>query len=96
MKKILLTLVKFALFFAAFFAGSFLAPLHLRQTIGVTHEGTRVFLWDGVVLMVAIAVLVLLAEAVRRRLAASGPWTVLALLLAGAAGYALKLGFLTM
>jgi hypothetical protein len=95
MKKLLLTLVQFVLFFVTFAAGSFLKPLHLRQVLSVTSDGTRVFIWDGVLLMLALFVLLLVIEAARRRLRTAAPWTTLALLLAAAAGFALKLGFLT-
>jgi hypothetical protein len=38
---------------------------------------------------------VLLIEALRKRLATSGAWTAAAFVLAGIAGYAAKFGFLT-
>ena len=95
MKTILLTSVQFVLFFVAFAAGSFLPPFHLRQVLSVTTEGTRAFYWDGVVMMLALFVLILLIEAVRKRLRVAAPWTALALVLAVLAGFALKFGFLT-
>jgi hypothetical protein len=95
MKKVLLFLVQFALFLVTFVVGSFLTPLHIRQALSVTKEGTRFFVWDGLVLMALLFVLILLIEQARRRLASAGPWTASAFILAAAAGFALKLGFLT-
>jgi len=95
MKKALLVIAQFVLFFVTFAAGSFLAPFHLRQTLAMTSEGTRAFVWDGVVLMAGLFVVILLIEAVRKRLRAAAPWTTLALALATVAGLILKLGFMT-
>jgi hypothetical protein len=95
MKKILGTIAQFVLFFVTFAVGSFLVPLHLRQVLSTTPQGTRIFIWDGVVLMIALFVLILVIEAVRKRIAAAGAWTTIAFLLAAAAGFAAKLGFLT-
>jgi len=95
MKKILLAIAQFVLFFVTFFVGSFMAPFHLRQLLSETAEGTRAFVWDGVVLMAGLFVLILLIEAVRRRLRSAAPLTTLALALAAFAGLMLKLGFMT-
>ena len=95
MKKILLAILQFVAFFVTFFAGSFLTPLHIRQTLSVTSEGTRYFMWDGVALMLLLFVLILLVEQARGTIRRAAPLTIVALLLAAAAGYALKLGFLT-
>ncbi len=95
MKKTFLVIAQFVLFFVAFFLGSFMAPFHLRQLLSETADGRRAFVWDGVVLMVGLFVLILLIEAVRKRLRAAAPWTTLALALAAFAGLMLKLGFMT-
>ena len=60
MKNIFLMVAQFVLFFVAFAAGSFMAPFHLRQLLSETAEGTRTFIWDGVVLMAGLFVLILL------------------------------------
>jgi len=96
MKNILFTALQFVLFFVTFAAGSFAPPFHIQRVLSVTPEGTRVFLWDGVVLMLALYILILLIEALRRRLRGAAPWTTIALTLAAIAGFALKLGFLTL
>jgi hypothetical protein len=95
MKNVLFALLKFFLFLIAFAAGSFLPPFHIEHVLSVTPDGTRIFIWDGILLMTLLFVVILLIEALRKRLAASGPWTAAAFVLAGIAGYAAKLGFLT-
>jgi hypothetical protein len=95
MKKILFTILQFVAFFVTFFAASFLKPLNIHQTLSVTSEGTRIFIWDGVALMLLLFVLILLVEQARGVIRRAAPLTIIALALAAAAGYALKLGFLT-
>jgi hypothetical protein len=95
MKQLFLTLVQFALFFAAFFVGSFFPPFHLERQLGVTSEGTRIFVCDGLVLMVLLLALFLLIEAARKKIRTAGTWTALAFLLAAIAGFAAKFGLLT-
>jgi hypothetical protein len=94
-KNVFFALLQFVLFFAVFFAGSFFPPFHIEHVLGTTADGTRIFIWDGVVLMILLFIAILLLEAVRKRIRRAAPWTTLALVLAGTAGYALKLGFLT-
>jgi hypothetical protein len=95
MKNVLLALLQFLLFLIVFAAGSFFPPFHVEQVLGTTPDGTRVFIWDGALLMGLLAAAILLIEAMRKRVAAAGRWTAIALVLAALAGYALKLGFLT-
>lgn len=95
MKNVLSALLKFVLFLIVFAAGSFLPPFHIEHVLSVTTDGTRIFIWDGILLMTLLFVVVLLIEALRKRVATSGPWTAAAFVLAGVAGYAAKFGFLT-
>jgi hypothetical protein len=96
MKKILLTFLQFLLFWLAFAAGSFLYIfLRLPPLVSLWADGTRGFQWDGVLLMLALYVLILLLQAARKRLRSGAPWTTLALALAAAAGLAMKFGFLS-
>lgn len=95
MKNVLFALLKFVLFLIVFAAGSFLPPFHIEHVLSVTTDGTRIFIWDGILLMTLLFVVVLLIEALRKRVATSGPWTAAAFVLAGVAGYAAKFGFLT-
>lgn len=95
MKNVLSTLLKFVLFLIVFAAGSFLPPFHIEHVLSVTPDGTRIFIWDGILLMTLLFVVILLIEAFRKRVATSGTWTAAAFVLAGIAGYAAKFGFLT-
>jgi hypothetical protein len=92
MKAALLTIVKFLLFMAVFFWGSIKAPFGMIHVLAVTRDGTHAYYWDGVILMAILFVVILLVEAMRKRIRTSGPWTFLAFLLA--AGVAVKLNFL--
>jgi len=56
-------------------------------------NGTRAFEWDGVLLMLAVFVLILLIEALRKRLRSAAPWSTLALVLAAILGLVMKFGF---
>jgi len=95
MKKVLLTILQFIVFLLIFATGSFLPPFHIQRVLAVTRDGTRIFIWDGVVLMAAFFLVLLLIEAVTKRIRSGALWTTLAFALAAAAGYAAKLGFLT-
>ena len=93
--KVFFAILKFVLFLIVFAAGSFFPPFHIEHVLSVTPDGTRIFIWDGVVLMLILLVLLLLIEAARKRLRTSGVWTTAAFALAAIVGYAAKLGFLT-
>ena len=94
-KNVFFALLQFVLFWLVFAAGSFFPPFHMERMLGATPDGTRIFVWDGVLLMVLLFAVILLVEALRKRIRSAAPWTVLALVLAAAAGYAAKFGFLT-
>ena len=94
-KNVFLTILQFILFFVVFAAGSFFPPFHIEHVLGTTPDGTRIFIWDGVLLMTALFAVILLIEALRKRIGTSGLWSALAFLLAGLAGYMAKFGFLT-
>ncbi len=95
MKKPLLALLQFLLFLITVAVGTFALPFH-RESIFV-HSGTltRIFIWDGVMLSLALFVLLLVAEALLKRLRSAAPWTALAFALALLVSFALKLGFVT-
>jgi hypothetical protein len=94
-KNVIFAVLKFALFLLVFAAGSFMPPFHLEHVVGTTPDGTRVFIWDGFLLMTVAFVILLGIEAARKRINTASPWTVIAYILAAVAGYAAKLGFLT-
>jgi hypothetical protein len=93
-KNILLTLLQFVLFLLAFAAGNLL-PLVNISFVTKWADGTRGFQWDGVLLMLAWFVVILLIEAARKRLRFAASWTTLALLLAAVTGLVMKFGFMT-
>jgi hypothetical protein len=95
MKNVLLAILQFVVFLLVFAVGSFLPPLHIQRIVSVTSEGTRIFVWDGVLLMSGLFILIMLIEALRKRIGSAGLWTTAAFVLALVAGLALKLGFLT-
>jgi hypothetical protein len=97
MKNILFAILQFVLFLFLFAAGSLLGPifLHLPSVVTTYANGTRGFQWDGVFLMLALFVVILLIEAIRKRLRYAAGWTSLALVLAAVVGLVMKIGFLS-
>ena len=95
MKKAILTIFQFVLFLIVFAAGSFFPPFHFEHVLIVTPGFTRIFVADGLVLMVALYVLIVFVEVLRKRLRTSAPWTTLAVILAAVLGLMMKFGFLT-
>ena len=94
-KRTLFTLLQFVLFLILFAAGGVLPIFGLPSFISKWADGTRGFQWDGVFLMLALLVVVLLIEALRKRIRSAAPWTALALALAAIAGLAMKFGFMS-
>ena len=95
MKKAILTIFQFVLFLIVFAAGSFFPPFHFEHVLIVTPGFTRIFVADGLLLMLALYVLIIFVEVMRKRLRTAVPWTTLAVILAAALGLMMKFGFLT-
>jgi hypothetical protein len=95
MKKMIATIFQFLLFVAVFGTGSILPPFHVQHVISVTPAATRIFIADGLLLMLGLYVLIILIEALAKRLRTAAPWTTLALIFATSIGFVLKFGFLT-
>jgi hypothetical protein len=95
MKKVLLTVLQLVLFLLVFLAGSFFPPFHVEHVLIATPGATRVFIADGLLLMVALYVLILIVEAIAKRLRTAALWTTVAFLLAILFGFMMKFGFLT-
>jgi hypothetical protein len=96
MKKFLSTFLQFFLFLLTFAIGSFAHPFNLRWGLTVTTPTvTRYFVPDGLLLMAILFVLILIMEALMKRLRTFAPWTTLAFVLAAIVGYVMKLGFIT-
>ena len=94
MKKFLFTLLQFFLFLIVFAVGSFLHPFNLHWSNTVTPAGARYFIADGLLLALGLFLVILIAQAVRKRLC-NTTWTIIAFILAVALAYAMKLGFIT-
>ena len=95
MKKALLTLFQLVVFLLTFFLGSILPPFHFEHIILATPGSTRIFVADGLLLTLALYVLIVIVQILRRRLRTATPWTSLALMLAIVFGLMMKFGFLT-
>ncbi|HEX4576649.1 MAG TPA: hypothetical protein VH117_04825 [Edaphobacter sp.] len=95
MKNVVFTILKFLLFLIVFGVGSLFPPFHFEHIIIATPGVTRIFVADGLLLMFALYVLIVIAEALRKRLRTSAPWTTLAVILAAVLGLMMKFGFLT-
>jgi hypothetical protein len=95
MKKVILTILQFFLFLIVFGVGSLFPPFHFEHVLIATPGVTRIFVADGLLLMFALYVLIILVEVMRKRLRIAAPWTTLALILATVLGLMMKFGFLT-
>jgi hypothetical protein len=95
MKNAVFTVFKLILFLFVFFIGSIFPPFHFEHILIATPGTTRIFIADGLLLMLALYVLLVIVEALRKRLRTAGPWTTLAFVLALVFGLMMKFGFLT-
>ena len=96
MKIVILTILKFVVFLIVFGAGSLFPPFHFEHVLIATPGFTRIFVADGLLLMFALYVLIILVEAMRKRLRTAAPWTTLAVILAAVLGLMMKFGFKTL
>jgi uncharacterized BrkB/YihY/UPF0761 family membrane protein len=95
MKRVFFTILQFVLFLLTFAVGSFLPAFQLLPKIATKFAGgTRLFLWDGVLLMIVLLAVILIIEVVRKRLRTAAVWTGMAFVLATLLGLAMKLGFM--
>jgi hypothetical protein len=99
MKKVIITLLQFVVFVAFFAATPVFAvfdPFRLKWLIShPTVTSTRWFSPEGLILTLALYVLLLLIELVRKRLRVSAPLTTVALALALLVGLYFKFGWTT-
>jgi hypothetical protein len=96
MKKVVATILKFAVFLFVFLVGSLFPPFHFEHILIATPGVTRIFVADGIVLMFALYVVIILIEVMRKRLRTAAPWTTLAVILAAVLGLMMKFGFKTL
>ncbi len=93
MKRVLSIVLQFILYLLAFAAGSFIPVFHLLPSLSFSIGAGRVFVYDGILLMLAFYVLILLIAAARKRIPAALVNATLAWVLALAVGLFFKLGF---
>ncbi len=96
MKKAILLILQFFLFLIVFLVGSFMNPFHLRWNVTqLSPTSTRYFVPDGLLLMIAVYILILICQLLAKRLRRAGIWTTAAFLLALAAGFMARFGSAT-
>jgi uncharacterized membrane protein (DUF485 family) len=96
MKRALSIFAQFLLFlFVDAAGGIFYHPFHIQSSLSGTALAQRSFVWDGVILMLAVYVFLLVIAALRKRLGSAAPLSTIALVLAALAGYLMKVGFVT-
>jgi len=78
---VIFTFLQFVLFSVAYVAGTILPPFGLLPSHVSTWAGGTRFEWDGVFMTLALFLLILVIEALRKRLRTAAPWTMLALAL---------------
>ncbi len=96
MKNVLSIAAQTILFLIVFLGGTLWDPFHLKWLI--THptlSSTRFFVPDGLILMLALYLLILIFEAARKRLDASGLLSSIAFVLALTLGLISRFGFAT-
>jgi hypothetical protein len=93
MKRVLSVVLQFVLFLVVFLVGSLLPGANLLPMITVGAGAGRIFVLDGLFLMLAVYILILLVAAARKRIPAAWPNSTLALALAIILGLAMKFGF---
>jgi len=96
MKKIVFPIFQLILFLLVFLVGSLWEPFHFEHVLIATPGTTRIFIADGLLLMVALYILIVLVQILRKRLRTSAPWTTLAVILAAVFGLMMKFGFKTL
>jgi hypothetical protein len=93
MKRVLSVVLQFILFLFVYFVGWLLAGLNKLPTLSISIGPGRVFVYDGVLLMLALYVLILLIAAARKRIHIAWPNSTIALVLALILGLLMKFGF---
>jgi hypothetical protein len=95
MLKALSVFLQFVLYLITYAAGSFfLHPFHVQTVLADNGTGTRIMIWDGLLLMLVLFGLVLLIEALMRQFRRLAVWSTVAVVLAGVCGLAMKFGIL--
>ena len=93
MKRVLSVVAQLVLFLVVFLAGSLLPAANLLPTLSVGAGVGRVFVYDGMLLMLVLYIVILLIATLRKQIDVAWPNSTLALLLALILGLAMKFGF---
>ena len=93
MKRALVGFLQFILFLVVFLVGSLLPGANVLPMMSVPAGVGRIFVYDGLLLMIGVYVLLLLIAAARRRISVSWPTSTVAFLLALVFGLLMKFGF---
>lgn len=93
MKKAVYVILQMILFVVCEVAGLFVHPFHARVMLASAPGTTRYFDWDGVILMLIVAALILVIAGLAKKIKGALPLTVVAVVLALALGLAMKVGF---
>lgn len=93
MKRIFSVVIQLILFLTVFLVGSLLPAANTIPTLSVNAGVGRVFVYDGLLLMLLLYILILLIAAWRKRVNLAWPNSTIALLLALILGFAWKFGF---
>lgn len=95
MKNFFFLCLQFVIFMIVFAAGSLFPPFHIEHVLTATPTYTHIFVADGLILMIALYVLIVIVQAVTKRIRRDIPWTTIALVLSAIVGLYLKFGFIT-
>ena len=95
MKRAVWFVLQTMLFLVVFLAGSLLPGAHLLPLLSVSAGPGRIFVLDGLLLMLCVYLILLGIQVARRRVRSSWPVPTLALLLSLLAGLAMKFGFMS-
>lgn len=95
MKRAIWVVLQLLLFLFIFLVGSLLPGARMLPMFSVGAGPGRIFVLDGLLLMFAVYLLILLIEAARHRIRGSWISSTLALALALALGLAMKFGFMS-
>lgn len=93
MKRALSILLQFILFLLIFLVGSLLPGANILPTLSVSAGAGRIFVYDGLLLMLGLYLLILLLAAARKRIRLAWPNSTIALVLALFIGLLMKFGF---
>jgi hypothetical protein len=92
MKRVLSVVLQFILYVVVFGVGSLLPAFNVLPTLSFGIGPGRVFVYDGLLLMLAVYILVLLIAAARKRINIALPNATIALALALVVGLLMKFG----